>query len=235
MRLKFKIVLSIVLVMLILFVSALYVRMAGDESIESSKNKLSTELVSVNKQISDDKLSTNSKISSIATFINQADTIKNSLCHQDNNNPISFTLKFTNVCKEKGATLNQIIDTSNTLHRVLQADNYLSKLLNQKAKSDSIHDLTELWTGVAKQFGEYKVPEIIAEEKLALSSTINSYAVSWAALDKADSDQDESAFKSARDDIYATHAQITKHDKIFHDQVKTITSRLNEQIRLFNS
>lgn len=233
--LRFKIITSILLVMLALFAAAWYVRVIANESIKSSKEQLSTGLVSLNRAITDDKLSTDDKTSSLSNYLKELDKIKADLCYQDKNDTLSATLRLTNGCTDKIAALNKVIVTTRLLSQAVQDDSYLSGILSQVAASDSIHDLAVYWVDTAKQFSEYEVVSNLKEEKQKLSSVIDSHADYWKALDEADNNKDETAFKSARDGIYATHAQIIKYKEIFHDQVTGIVKSLNEQIGLFNS
>ncbi len=233
--LKFKIISSILLVMLALFAAAWYVRVSADESIKSSKEQLTADLVALNKVITDDKSSIDDKTSSLSNYLKELNKIKADLCYQGENDTLSATLRLTNGCTDKIASLDKVIETTGILSRAVQDDSNLADILSKIAASDSIHDLAVYWVDTAKQFSEYEVVSKLKEEKQKLSSVIDSYADYWKALDKADNNQDEAAFKSARDDIYATHAQIIKYKEIFHDQVTGIVKSLNDQIGLFNS
>jgi len=233
--LKYRIIVAILIVILALGGAAWIVLVTADQSISSTKASLSISLVGLNEAISDDKLSSADKISSMSAYLSQLAIAKKGLCNQDKNDLISVSLRFTSGCADKSVTLNKIIDTSNILAGMIKDDNYLSTIINKSSASDSIHDLAINWSDIAKKVSDYKVSDSLKDEKQKLSVVIETYANTWKALDAADNSQDKTAFDTSRDSINTTYTQITKYNDIFHAQTAKTVELLNEQIRLFNS
>ena len=233
-KLKWILVLLLLLVA-IAFVTNWYVNAKVVESVSLSKDSLSSGLTGLNKSISKEELSLDDKISSVSKYTTELVAIKSNLCNTDKDDPLSKIIKLTDTCAAQQSSLDKIINTSDLLLRLLRDDNKLVKILNESSATDSFHDQALLWANISKGYNEYNVVDVIKDEKQSITDIIGRYATAWKALDDADNAQDGDAFNLARQEVYDTHAQLIKNDKIFQEQTSRAIILLNNQIQAFNS